>query len=431
MAEQSETEGGEGAVVWGSAYPPSINAGIPKLGELPAGWSRLRMKDMLDVIERPVKLVDSQTYQLVTAKRSRGGIVSRGKLRGDEIKVKQQFEVRSGDFILSNRQIAHGGCGIVPPELDGAVVSGEYTVLHPKPMLDLRFLHYLSHSAYFQQICFHSGVGVHVEKLVFRLQDWLNWQIDIPPLPTQRRIAEVLSDVDRAIELTDGLVSSKERRKRALAQSLFQDLSGNNRPLAEFLVTNRPGIWSSDDGGLTDPSIIRAADFGPRGSIEFDNAPRKRISDVSDELWIKEGDVLLECSGGGPDQPVGRVVRASRDLDAVPSNFVRILRFEGLRPDFAYFALEFAYENSRSLKFQTQTTGIRNLDYKAYLDSISVHTDLIQQTAVAEVLALFDLELATLSAQSNVLRKQKRGLIRELIAGHKDLESHRAEEVAV
>ena len=109
MAEQSETENGDGAGVWGSAYPPSINAGIPKLGELPAGWSRLRMKDLLDVIERPVKLVDSKSYQLVTAKRSRGGIVSRGTLRGDEIKVKQQFEVRSGDFILSNRQIAHGG----------------------------------------------------------------------------------------------------------------------------------------------------------------------------------------------------------------------------------------------------------------------------------------------------------------------------------
>jgi type I restriction enzyme S subunit len=108
-----------------SAYPPSIQAGIPKLGVTPMGWTRLPLGDLLRRVERPAKLVDAEAYQLVTAKRNRGGIVPRETLRGDQIRTKTQFYVETGDFLISNRQISHGACGIVPADLHGAVVSNE------------------------------------------------------------------------------------------------------------------------------------------------------------------------------------------------------------------------------------------------------------------------------------------------------------------
>lgn len=149
-----------------SAYPPSIQAGIPKLGETPKGWKRHKLGDLLRRIERPARLVDSETYQLVTAKRNRGGIVARESLRGEQIRTKTQFYVEAGDFLISNRQISHGACGVVPESLHRAVVSNEYTAFHTSEGLDPAFLNALSHSVYFQQTCFHSSIGVHVEKLV-------------------------------------------------------------------------------------------------------------------------------------------------------------------------------------------------------------------------------------------------------------------------
>jgi type I restriction enzyme, S subunit len=151
-----------------SSYPASVQPGIPKLVPLPSGWSRARYGDLLYEVQRPVKLNDNQEYQLVTAKRSRGGIIARQRLRGEQIKTPTQFFIRTGDFLISRRQIVHGACGVVPPELDGAIASNEYGVLHAHKALDLDYFRHFTHSVYFQQTCFHSSVGVHVEKMIFR-----------------------------------------------------------------------------------------------------------------------------------------------------------------------------------------------------------------------------------------------------------------------
>lgn len=422
MAEQSEAENGEGAVVWGSAYPPSINAGIPKLGKLPAGWSRIRMKDMLDVIERPVKLVDSKSYQLVTAKRSRGGIVSRGTLRGDEIRVKQQFEVRSGDFILSNRQIAHGGCGIVPPELDGAVVSGEYTVLRPKPMLDLRFLHYLSHSAYFQQICFHSGVGVHVEKLVFRLQDWLNWQIDVPPLGEQQRIAAVLAEFDNAIEASQYLITAKQRKKRFLIGQFFAPSIDLNLPIPQGWSRVRCDKLAKVVGGST-PDTKEPAYWG--GHIpwctptDITNLPSRYISTTARS--VTQAGVSACSTSILPARSVVLCSRASVGESAI--NTVPMCTnqgFQSLVPkqegDLYYLYYLMQGCKRRLVRFSAGSTFLEFPGRELAQMPIVVPSS-AEREKVGRMFAALDDEIDLISARAIALREQRRGLMQRLLSG--------------
>lgn len=209
-----------------SAYPKSVQPGLPRLGATPPGWSRGPLSEHLFEELRPVKMADDEIYDLVTVKRSRGGVVLRERLKGKEIAVKSQFRLRAGDFLISKRQIVHGACGVVPPELDGAIVSNEYAVLRARPSLDLTFLSCLAHSIYFQQTCFHSSIGVHVEKMIFKLGDWLQWDFDLPPARDQRLIAEILSSWDRAIETVEALIANARAQKAALMQAL---LSGRTR----------------------------------------------------------------------------------------------------------------------------------------------------------------------------------------------------------
>lgn len=430
MAKQSETEDGDGAVVWGSAYPPSINAGIPKLGELPAGWSRLRMKDMLEVIKRPVKLADSQTYELVTAKRSRGGIVSRGTLRGDEIKVKQQFGVRAGDFILSNRQIAHGGCGIVPPELDGAVVSGEYTVLHPKPLLDLQFLHYLSHSAHFQQICFHSGVGVHVEKLVFRLHDWLNWQIDIPPLHEQQRIAEVLAEFDCAIEATDALFMAKQTKKRTILGRLASET--NSRPvrlgkLGRF--SKGRGIGKSDLAETGIPCLRYAEIYTKYGDAISELRSKVPVEVAATATKLTTGDIVF-ASSGETAKEIGKAVAYLGDQPAVVGGDTIILRGHG--QDASFLAHVLNSDEVVRQKYQLgQGFSVVHI-HAGELAQIEVSLpSLERQRAGSALLAELDRELAKLADKSKALRQQSRGLMQRLLTSDASMRHMVMEEVAV
>lgn len=204
-----------------SAYPPTVQPGIPRLGEVPHGWIRSPIGKHLIEERRPIKMDDDQTYDLVTVKRARGGVVKRETLEGRNISVKTQFEIHEGDFLISKRQIVHGACGVVPRDLHGSTVSNEYSVLRVRPTIDLQFLKYLSHSVHFQQTCFHSSIGVHIEKMIFKLDQWFKWKFDLPPIDEQRRIAEILGTWDRAIETTENLIAASEAQKKALLLQLI------------------------------------------------------------------------------------------------------------------------------------------------------------------------------------------------------------------
>lgn len=183
---------------------------------------------------RPVRLNSIDTYRLVTVKRSRGGVELRETLTGQEIKTPTQFYVHTGDFLISKRQIVHGACGIVPPELDGAIVSNEYAVLNSDGQIDLRFLRYLSESRYFQQTCFHSSIGVHVEKMIFKTERWLKWPFNIPPLPVQLRIVEVLDTARREVELIAAQIETLKQEKAALMADLLTGKRRVRLPSAEI-----------------------------------------------------------------------------------------------------------------------------------------------------------------------------------------------------
>ncbi|MCL4182548.1 MAG: restriction endonuclease subunit S [Burkholderiaceae bacterium] len=207
-------------------YPASVQPGVPNLPPSPHGWRRASLGRHLSEVRRTADLSPNNVYRLVTVKRSRGGVELRESLPGRDIKTPSQFYVRDGDFLISKRQIVHGACGIVPAELDGAIVSNEYAVLNSDGQIDLRFLRYLSESRYFQQTCFHSSIGVHVEKMIFKTERWLRWPFNIPPLPVQQRIVEVLDTARREIELISAQIDRLKREKAALMADL---LTGKRR----------------------------------------------------------------------------------------------------------------------------------------------------------------------------------------------------------
>lgn len=298
-----------------SLFPPSVQPGKPILPPCPPGWTTVTFGDVLDIVERPIDLVDGVEYQLVTAKRSRGGVVARSRLLGRDVLTKTQFLIERDDFLMSNRQIIHGGCGIVPPALDGAVVSNEYSVLRPNFKLLLEFLGYLSHSIYFQQTCFHASVGVDVEKMIFDCERWLEFKIHLPPLHEQRRIAEILSSVDYAIAATRAVIEQTRTVKRGVLEHLLTKGIGHTRfkqteigdipegwdvkPLSGFgkVYTGKTPSTSNDDywggnilfvtpGDLSDDAAVV---FGSDRCVSEDGARQGRI--------MPAGAVTVTCIG--------------------------------------------------------------------------------------------------------------------------------------
>ena len=123
--------------------------------------------------------------------------------------------------MISRRQIIHGACGIVPECLDGSVVSGEYSVLSTNDEINTNFLRVLSHSRYFQQTCFHASVGVAIEKMIFKLNDWLKYPFLIPPMKEQNAILDVLRTAEREIGFHKKKQQLLESQKEGLIQLLL------------------------------------------------------------------------------------------------------------------------------------------------------------------------------------------------------------------
>jgi len=92
--------------------------------------------------------------------------------------------------------------------------------------IDLRFLRYLSESRYFQQTCFHSSIGVHVEKMIFKTERWLTWPFNIPPLAQQTNIVEILDAASKETALIKRQLIALKQEKSALMSQL---LTGKRR----------------------------------------------------------------------------------------------------------------------------------------------------------------------------------------------------------
>lgn len=414
-----------------SAYPPSVQAGIPRLGTLPRGWSRVRLGDLLRPVYRPIEIIDDQIYQLVTAKRSRGGIVARERLPGRHIKVKDQYEVRAGDFVLSNRQISHGGVGLVPPELNGAIVSGEYTVLEPCGPLDLAYFSAFSHSVYFQQICFHSSIGVHVEKLVFKLEDWLNWEIDLPPPNEQRRIADALAAWDRGIETLEALVGTKRRRKAALLQILLANAP--IRPLLELADVWFSGVDKKTVEGQRTVRLCNYMDVFHNAEITSELAfMAASASDREIEAnTLRLGDVVFTKDSETADEIAESALVAEDIADLVCGYHLAVARPRTGETEGEFLAQAMRYTPVRHA-FARSANGVVRFGLTLdVLEQIELPAPTLnRQREISSILWAEDRSTAKVVEQLDSLRVQRRGLLQKLLVGERRLRADAAEQAA-
>ena len=197
-----------------------------KNGIFPADWRTQKMKQWVALAERPVTLEDDKRYRLVTVRRGFGGVDLRGEYLGKDILVKNYFKVRQGDFLISKRQISHGACGVVPESLDGAVVSNEYNVFVPNQGTNIEMFNLMMRLPHYTRLFYLMSDGVHIEKLLFKTQDWTKRKLAMPPIAEQQKIAVILTTQDKVIELKEKRLAEKQRQKKYLMQQL---LTGKKR----------------------------------------------------------------------------------------------------------------------------------------------------------------------------------------------------------
>ncbi|WP_340676849.1 restriction endonuclease subunit S [Paraglaciecola sp.] len=410
-------------------YPKSVKAGIPKLSDSKPGWQKRPIGELFDVVIRPVKMQDETVYNLVTVKRSRGGVTDREKLPGNKIAVKSQFYVEAGDFLISKRQIVHGACGFVPYELSGSIVSNEYSVLRCKDTILPEFLNYLMHTPYFQQTCFHSSIGVHVEKMIFKLEDWFKWKIYLPSKEEQKKIATFLSSVDGKLNKLRRKRELLETYKRGLMQKLFsQEIRFKKDDGSDFSDWDNVAIKNigSTYSGLTGKA---AEDFGSghkfvtykqvfgQSNIDTEHCSLVNIGDSENQNKVLRGDIIFTTSSEIPSE-VGysSVLVDEQEEDIYLNSFCFGLRPFSLDRTIPVFcSYLFRSQKYRKAIFPLAQGSTRyNLSKSSFLKIILDIPGEDEQRKIADFLVSFDQKIEAVVREIDQLETFKKGLLQKI-----------------
>lgn len=89
-------------------------------------YPMMRIGEFLKRNKTTIVIQEEVEYKRVTIKIRNGGVVPRDVVMGRNIGTKKQFKVKEGQFIISKIDARNGAMGIIPEELDGAVVTPDF-----------------------------------------------------------------------------------------------------------------------------------------------------------------------------------------------------------------------------------------------------------------------------------------------------------------
>ena len=175
------------------------------------------------------------------------------------------------------------------------------------------------------------------------------------------------------------------------------------------------GEWGNEDSGKGEATaVIRTSNFLNSGRLNLDNIVCRDIDkNKNSDKILRTGDIIIEKSGGSPNQPVGRVVYFDvTDQDYFTNNFTSILRVKpGYNSKYIFYLMKYLYDTKKVLKFQNQTTGIINLKLTDYLNKTKVNIETIEnQNTIVDILDRLEYQIINrnkqLSELSNLVKSR-------------------------
>ena len=137
------------------------------------------------------------------------------------------------------------------------------------------------------------------------------------------------------------------------------------------------GEWGLDDNDGTGIPVLRTTNFTNDGIVNFSNVVTRQINkkNLSDK-YLKQGDIIIEKSGGSDNQPVGRVIYFDGQKNTyLFNNFTGLLRVADQTtwlPKYVFYALFANYQNGGTKSFENKTTGLHNLKTDSYVQSVDI-----------------------------------------------------------
>ncbi len=233
-------------------------------------WPSVPLGELLKPNSDRVQLDPDQTYAQVTARLWGKGLALRGVVKGSEIAAAQQNRVSTNQFVISKIDARHGAFGLVPEELDGAVVSNDFPAFDVDSEKALpEYVAWVARTAWFIAICKRASEG-STNRVRLKESRFLTQTIPLPSTAEQQAIITRLNGAAAAVaerRNAAGLVAAEvEATLRAAFARIIADAPrvamGEIAPLVRRPVVIDPdasypelGVRSFGKGTFHKPSL--------------------------------------------------------------------------------------------------------------------------------------------------------------------------------
>lgn len=251
-----------------------------------------------------------------------------------------------------------------------------------------------------------------------------------PPLPEQKKIAEILSTWDQAISATEQLLANSQQQKKALMQQL---LTGKKRLLDENGVAfsgewnsiclaslvYRPlcyGVLKPGENVSNGHPLIRIQDLNDRGIVD-----QKTLIRITDDLHkefrrtiLNTGDLIISIVG-----TLGKVFVIPEELAG--ANITRAFAVIGANPKLINPSFLQQYLTSSKIHewlINTATGNAQKVLNISAIKDLEIHLPTMdEQLKIANVLCAADQEIENMQKKLACLKQEKKALMQQLLTG--------------
>lgn len=381
------------------------------LGIIPNEWEVERLGNI-------VSITSGESPSLYT-------LTSHGKypfIKVEDMNNCEKYQIRSREYSNDEKNIIHKE-SIIFPKRGAAILNNKVRIAKVDIQMDSNMMAIKPNNKVLPEYLFYS---ITFEQL-FRIADTSTipqinnkhinpYKILLPPLNEQRKIAEVLSTWDKAIEKQTLLVEKLELRKKGLMQQLLTGKKRLHGFSGEWKNVKLGSIATLYSGGTPKSSekkyykgnipFIKSGEINKETTEQF--LSMEGISNSSAKL-IKKGDILYalygatsgECCISKVDGAINQAVLCIKTHanNAFVSSTLRMKR--------SYYYNKYLQGGQGNLSAEI---------VKNYILSIPC---LEEQNAIAEILSVCDNEITLAKQKLDTLRQQKKGLMQVLLTGKK------------
>tara|TARA_R110002050_G_scaffold167946_2_gene299009 strand:- start:662 stop:1990 length:1329 start_codon:yes stop_codon:yes gene_type:complete len=213
-----------------------------------------------------INIEDGVEYKRVTIRANNLGIHLRDTEKGENIGTKKQFVIKKGQFLVSKIDARNGAFGVIPDEVDGAVITGNFWTFDvDTSIINPYFLSLIVTTPEFIKFCENASNGT-TNRHYLQEDLFLAQPIPLPPLPEQNRI---VAQYNQKIKLAQQQEQEADNLENEIIAYLYITLGipknaiENRNTKLMFLMYSNMYRWDGKDTSIlkSNYKLLRVEDL--------------------------------------------------------------------------------------------------------------------------------------------------------------------------